>query len=543
MQIPLYPQKADQYAVSPEGQILFNCVVSSTGVRLRPGSEERTDTGSGAAVDGISDWSSQQLTIVVSGGNVYKIAASDAYFGSYLLLEDGGRLILEDGSGYLLLETDLTATDVTGDSINSGTRAIFAEYGNGTDQFLYIANGGQILELHPSTDYVSYDDGGGSHDYQCLTNNINSAPAAGGTSDWDDLGAGTTYSAWSATVRYGSGNADALEDTSWPTTVKWVAVIDKYLFAIEDGTQNVYQSVVEQPWNNNGGVFQADQVGDDATAMRVWGGSLFVAGDQSIQIFENDGVSDTFIPSNYGAITHGVLAPYSFLNSSIEPRFFYIDNNRRLVYLNGRDPVVVNEALNTYLAQVPFIDDAIADMISLDGMTHYVLRFPTAKKTVSVNMTSGTWTEWSYNASGLNQVWQANCISYIPRWDMVIAGDFEDGTLKEISSNFSDDDGTAITGTIRTPRIRTANRTRVSDLIVSLARVAKNVEVGESSFRLRWRDDGGDWSAWRTVTISDNTETDCVKHIRRLGSFRNARQYEFDISNLWPFAIDRVEQI
>jgi len=531
MEIPIKLNLPDQENVDPLGQALVNVVVADSGIRLRPGYSDVIDTGSGVAIDGIYDWEEEGYIIVVSGGSVFKLSDSVITSFSNLLLEDGTELLLEDGTGSLLLEAEAAITDVTNDTLQTGARVIFANFRNK----LYMANGGKIIELHPSQDVVSH----GGTTYTAILNSINIEPGvdAETATYWTATGSGGD--AWVATTRYGSGTADYLEDALVPTTVFWIGVADKYLFALEPSTERLHFSVVDEPWNFDADWVSAEFLPDDATCLRVYNGDVWVGGRRSIQSFDNDG-STPWVPSGYGAITSGVLAPYSFMH--INGTFYWIDTQRRLVALNGREPVSVNKTLDTYLNTLSQVSDAIADYIVIDGIQYYILQFPSEDKTIALNVDSNAWAEWLYMPTGFEYKWAANCMTYVPTWDLVMMGDRADGFVKSIDSSCQQDDGVDIGGTIRSPRIQTMGTTVVGSLAVGFTKVSKTISSGSSSITVKWRSDGKDWTTPRTITL-DDSKTDFVKYIRRCGSYRYNRQYEFDLTNIWPYAIQKVEQL
>ena len=533
MEIPIKLNLGDQEQVDPLGQKLINVIVSDNGVFLRPGSEDVIDTTAGVGVTGIYDWSEQGYVVAVTeDGSVYKLTDSVIASFSYLLLETGDKLVLEDGSGNILLETEAAITDVTGDTLQADTnRPTFANFGD----YLYIANGSQIAELHPSQDVVSHS----GTTYTALKNSINIEPGVHADTATYWSATGTGGDAWSADVRYGSGNADFLEDAA-PTTVKFITVQDKYLFALEEGTERVHFSVVDEPWSFDSDWFSVEEQPDDVNAIISHNGEVWCAGVRTIQGFLDDGTTP-WIPNGYGNISIGVLAPYTFI--PVKGTLFFIDNNRRLVYLNGREPVSVNKTLDTYLKTISRLSTALADFIVLGGVEFYILQFPDDGKTVAVNLDNNSWAEWTYEPTGYVKKWQANCMAYVPSWDLVMVGDAQDGWIKKVDGAYSDDDGTAISGIIRTPRMQTVGTVTVGDIAVGLTKVSETTSTGTASFKVRWRDDGGGWKPWQTKTISDDSKTDFVKHVRRCGSYRHNRQYEFDISDLWPYAIQKVEQL
>jgi hypothetical protein len=536
MQVPIALNLPDQQAVDPLGQSLENVVLSPFGVKQRFGSALFFDTTSGAGIDGLYNWSEHSLIVVVSGGKVYKV--TDTAFSNdqgALLLEDGSYFLLEDGYK-LLLEAPAALTEVTGaTAMATNKRVIFANYG----EYLYMANGGKIQELRYEQSFVSH--GTPSHNYSCKLNHLGAStnePGVGVNTAtyWTDLGVGSDYDAWMADLYYGSGEAEVLADLSAPDTVSWVGIADYYLLAIEDGTEFLWYSVVGEPYDWDSDWTTASFLPDATTCLRVVNGDVYVGGPRSIEVFQNDGITP-WVTSNYGAISQGVMAPYTFVFCDSLNTFVWLDENRRLVRLNGRNTASLNPSLDTYLLQIPYIIDAIADFVVMEGVPYYYLQFPTSEMGVMVNLSDMSWSEFHGGGSR----WEAWVLCNIPKWSTTLLGDGS-GILRYMSTNYDTDSGNTIMSVIRTPRLQVYGVTTAPELVLHLTKVAKTPSVSPSTLTVRWRDDDKDWVTARTVTISDDSKTDVVKHLYRLGSYRFYRQYEFNLSSLWPYALTKVEQ-
>ena len=83
-------------------------------------------------------------------------------------------------------------------------------------------------------------------------------------------------------------------------------------------------------------------------------------------------------------------------------------------------------------------------------------------------------------------------------------------------------------------------RVVVGSLIIALTKLTTSSETGSASFTVRYRDDEGDWSSVRTFEMSDDSITDVVAHLWRMGSYRENRQYEIDMSSIYPYSISKV---
>jgi len=530
MEIPIKLNLPDQEAVDPLGQSLLDCVVTNSGTRPRPGSRFVMDTGVGQPITGIYNWEEQELIIIVAGEKVFKSPYERDY---YLLLEDGfSNLTLENGAGHLLLETQRDLIDVTKDIVFNDNRAIFADFGD----YLYISFGGRIVELHPSASRVEHD---GKY-YVSIKNGINIEPGVDPDTDSYWVEQGLIGEPWNQYVRYGSGLTNYIEDPDCPTEVKWIGVADRYLLALAEGTQRMYFSVVNEPWNWDQDYVSAEFMPDDAVNLLVFNGDVWVGGRKTIQSFNNDGVTP-WVNSQYGALKSGVLAPYTFTAVG-NITAYYIDDQRRLVYIQDRKAVNVNESINTFLKDLGHIADAIADYIVIDGIQFYIIHFPKEERTIAVNIDNGTWSEWTYKDGNNDVRWIGNCLTYVPIRGEVLMGDNQFGYVNEVTSEHGEDLAIPIYSTVRPPRVQTSGRIFVKDLEVGLSKVIKTTDLNmTATLRVRWRDDGKEWSDYLVKTV-DSSKTDHLLHFRRVGSYWNNRQYEFDCTDLYPYAIKRVDQ-
>ena len=120
---------ADQTAVVNSATEVINGVYDyvdgKLAVKRRWGLSQLVDLGTDAKIDGLFWWNNKSSEIEVSGGYVKKITANDG-----------------------------TNTDLTDDSLDSGTRCTFAimkDNDSGTE-YLFIANGVQIVYTDGTND-------------------------------------------------------------------------------------------------------------------------------------------------------------------------------------------------------------------------------------------------------------------------------------------------------------------------------------------------------------------------------------------------------
>ncbi len=511
MEIPIFVNLPDQEQVSPMGQALINAVATEN-IRQRPG--ETSLTSVTGHIDGIYDWSEHDIVVICAAGQIYK-ASRAAILGAYGLLVDGSaeQLLVDGSTDDLLLDSSTVIENVTSDELLSYKNVTFGNYGD----ILFIANGLQPLELFHEISVVVNS----GTIYTCTQNNIDIEP--GVTSGWEDYwtATGSGSDTWYAGVRYGSGLTEAV--TTAPDYVSFVGVANKYLLALEKNTERMFFSVVTTPWEFDADWVSAEFLPDNASCLKVVDGDVWVFGARSMQQFTASSVG--WSPSTYPAITDGTIAPHSVVD--ISGTLVWLSSDRRIVMLDGRSAIQINSTLDNFIATLETVNDAEAYISVIGGLSFYIIYFPTENKTIALNVGTKGWSEWT-EFDGV--------IADIPSWGISLVGQ-ANGDIEKISFEAVP----TAAGTLRTPRLQTSAGVFVGELLIGLTKIAGKTASGESTFTVKYRDDGGGWSTARTITV-DQDETDHVCFLRRLGSYRRNRQYEFNISGLWPFAIQRVDQ-
>jgi hypothetical protein len=301
----------DEVGLVTDGAKMIDAFVDIRGnVNRRPGLVELVDLGTDQPVDGLYWWDRQEWCIAISDGEIYKITASDG-----------------------------TNAQITGDSLESGTRATFGDYGTA----LYAANGAQIVKT-PTTGAAAY-----------------------------------------------ATDGDA------PTTVTHLAVLDKYLCGNETGTERLWFTVVAQPDNWDSDWVDAEGRTDLLKSVLVNGLELNLMGTKTLEVFRNDG-STPLVRELQGLVNSGTVAPYSFTNC--DGQLYWIDQNRNAVRLNGRTPELLSLTMNKYIQGFSDVDDAIGDFVMVSGRPNWVVQFPTENKTIVYDIIGNYWVEWGLWDSG-----------------------------------------------------------------------------------------------------------------------------------------------
>ena len=343
-----------------------------------------------------------------------------------------------------------------------------------------------------------------------------------------------------------SGNVSDMADADAPTSVDFVAFLDRYLLANESGTGNFHWSDVNAPTDWSGNYAEAESKKDDLAAFLVENLELYLLGRKTMEVWYDDGTTP-FIRVPQGYIPRGTVAPYSFAWCAGQNTFVWMDENRQVVMLDGRTPVPLSLTMTKYIQTFTTVTDAEADYMEIAGRPYYVLSFPSEEKCLAYDFTSARWYEWGYwnSSTATYNRFRGNCYCLAPAWNKALIGDRANGKIYELDNTIYNDDG----DTLRT-MIRTAHYNHGTEL--------KRKTSNSETFRLKrtnvvstddtpdlivdYRDNGSTlWTDSHTVTLQQIGNTEFRGQIHRLGSYYS-RQWRFVLSDDYPLCLVSVEE-
>ena len=263
----------------------------------------------------------------------------------------------------------------------------------------------------------------------------------------------------------------------------------------------------------------AERSWDQIEAVRVANGQLWLIGEQSTEVWWNNGNADfPFERISSAVIEFGTPAGASVAQA---------DNT--LVLLSGTDhgqgQIMQNQGYDLVKRSHPALDDKIHSYTKTDsfsfvfqwkGHTFCVFTFPTSDKTWVFDLSTGLWFQWSTNGDDSRHI--GNSYAYFNNTHYVGARD--SGKIYELSETTYDDDGTAITRLRQTPHIHFEGKKgfiRAVELI--LEQGVGTVGVPDPQIMLQWsKDRGHTWQAeqWRDV-LGSTGEYSKASTWRRIG--------------------------
>ena len=346
-------------------------------------------------------------------------------------------------------------------------------------------------------------------------------------------------------VEYDGATAQKLTDANAPQLATHLAIFDTYLIANQTGTQKIEYSNVGQPTVFSAEFAVAEAQSDDIVFVGIGWDEIVAIGKKTQEFFYDDG-STPFMTKPGAIVQEGCIAPYSV--KLIDNAWFFLNHERRVMRLNGRQPVVLSIPVDKVLSGLTNVTDAIGDELTVGGRGFYVLTFPTDNKTIVYdyvnNQWCGEWGSWDTLRSKYKR-WRGNCITYVPEWNVHLVGDYVNNKIYKASLTQYQDG----TDTIRSAWL-TGNIDHGTSLWKRSLRLRLRIKRGEGDITddeapvlmLRWRDNGN--KAWKNtlhIDLGQAGEYDFYKEIGPLGRYRS-RQYEISITDDIPLTLVSVEE-
>jgi len=296
--------------------------------------------------------------------------------------------------------------------------------------------------------------------------------------------------------------------------------------------------------------FNAEANPDEVSAVYQGWGEVLLFGPRSLEFWQDAGSEGVPFERISGAyVERGVSAPRSV--ALTDNTWFFLDNERQIIRLEGRTPKVISLPYKRLLQNLTAVEDAYGFLLH----DFYVLTFPTADVTLAYNLVTGKIARWSYTSmeTGQRSRYLGQSAAYVPEWGQWVVGG-RDGTLYVSHRNLATDNGALIRCFLRTAVIDqgSANTKIAVRLTVRFQRGQPDEQGSvappglstdwtygaEDALQIRWRNDGGAWSAWQTLPLGALGDLNMIRWLAPMGGYRT-RQYELLHANARPMVVER----
>jgi len=350
-------------------------------------------------------------------------------------------------------------------------------------------------------------------------------------------------------VYHDGTNTQQLTSSNTPVQSSHLILFKTYLMSTELNDskydETIIHSDIAAPLTWSGDYFSAENKPDKLNAIHTAWDEIALFGPDSIENVYNDGVTPfTSIPG--GLVQSGTLSPWTIKNS--ENSYFYLDTDRRVIRLTGRQPLPVSGAIDDLLEGDIDYANATGEILSLNKVKLYLLTINdrTLVYDIGKNEWIAEWATWNKSTAKYDKFGKQHFLN-IKDWGVSLCCDTDIGTIYKVESDVYQDNGeemrsSVITGQIdhRTGREKRSNELKLRIKKGQVQRVT--LDDPEPLLLVRWRDNGSKvWSNYREIPLGWAGETEFYHSLFQLGSYRS-RQYEFMCSDNTPFSLIEAEE-
>lgn len=240
---------------------------------------------------------------------------------------------------------------------------------------------------------------------------------------------------------------------------------------------------------------------DNIVACPTVHGELWLIGELTTEVWYNAGSADFAYQRIQGAyIDHGCVAPYSIAQVDISLIWLSQDRQGNCIVLMSEGYSVKRvsvHALEQEWQQYTQISNAIGYVHQIEGHAFYVLTFPSADRTYSLDLTTGQWhRRASIDGNGVEHRHRSNCYAFAYGYNLV--GDYQNGNLYNMTNTVFTDNGVPIVRRRRFPHLVDDGKRVIYDAFQADMATGQIVDTGVDDapqLSLRWSDDKGfTWS-------------------------------------------------
>lgn len=261
---------------------------------------------------------------------------------------------------------------------------------------------------------------------------------------------------------------------------------------------------------------------------------VFLFGTETTEVWYNSGAADFPFERNQGAfIEKGCGARYSVAKQN--NTVFFVGSDLMVYQMNGYTPTrISNHAVEATLKGVN-LDDSFAYTYQDEGHLFYVLTIPASNITWCYDLSTGSWHIRQSYQFGRHQ---ANNAIYFDSKTLV--GDFQNGRIYQLSSNYYTDDGEPIIRDFILPTVNNGREFLTVDSLEFDMGTGVGLGYGQGSdpeLRVYFSKDNG-------KTYSHNYKRGLIGRVgeylarAKVNRFGAARQFTFKVEISDPVPID-----
>lgn len=311
--------------------------------------------------------------------------------------------------------------------------------------------------------------------------------------------------------------------------------LDGYIFLIDSGTSDIYNSDLENPLGWSASNFIAAEMWPDtSTALARQNNQVVVFGQESIEFMYDAATSDSPLARNDGAGVEIGLAGADTVFQD-EKQFIFVGQSglggRAVWRVEGFQPKKISyEGIERILeAEGSSITSAKAFGVRSQGHYFYVLNL--TSKTLVYDIDENMWHEWSTYSGGTHTKFTYSYATDDQSGKAILQHNTTGKTYK-LDPSVYQDGGVSILSEFWTSRLDFGNINR--KFMYSLNLVG-DTTTASSTIEFRWSDDDyKTWSNWKSIDLVTRP------YFMKLGYFRR-RAFNFKHSDNTPLRLEALE--
>jgi len=280
----------------------------------------------------------------------------------------------------------------------------------------------------------------------------------------------------------------------------------------------------------------AERDPDKLLGMLISNRSLWLIGEDTAEKWFNSGAADfPYEPDQSGLSEWGTIAPYSLID--VTGMAFWLSNNEEgqglVVMTTGGTPQVISTPeIAAEISKMSVISDCYTWSYQYQQHAFVVFTFPTAQKTLFYDILTQEWGTWVSKDLGYHR-----SASHAFAFSKHLVGDPQNGKVYELDWDNFTDNGDQIIRKRISQKIHAEDKALKHEGVwLDMKEGVGNSNVEDPKVNLRFRDNNGKWSNYKTRSVGKIGERRKKIAVRKLGRSFD-REYEIMVSEPYEAVI------
>lgn len=265
---------------------------------------------------------------------------------------------------------------------------------------------------------------------------------------------------------------------------------------------------------------------------------LYIFGSETTQVYNVS--PDPLLPyASAATLNNGCVAPYSVIQ--VDEGFAWMDDRRRFILSGGREVEVLSGPIAKTLAGLATVSDAWGFRARIDQYDLIVWVFPTEGRAFAYESNGKRWAEWRGYSNGAYAALPIGAYANWTEQNLHLVGDLGGSGIAKLSMTAGSDLGAILKGEVQTGVCDYKQSKRKSCQRVDY--ILRRGSTASSSMEVRHRNDLGDWTGWRPLSLGSAGDYNVVvPDWGAMGVYR-VREHHFRYSGTDVFSMASAREL